>query len=82
MQAVVRHAAGFIRALGLPPVHIVGHSRGAYAAIRLTLENHDLVRSVTIVNTGTLSPGVGTVPMGTVARMPTLSVSMAAAVGR
>lgn len=60
MQAVVSHAAGFLRALGLPPVHIVGHSRGAYAAMRLTLEHHDLVRSVTMVNTGTLSPGIGT----------------------
>ena len=60
MQAVVNHAAGFIRALGRGPVHIVGHSRCAYAAMRLTLEHHDLVRSVTLVNTGTLSPGVGT----------------------
>jgi pimeloyl-ACP methyl ester carboxylesterase len=60
MQAVVRHAAGFLRALKLPPVHIVGHSRGGYAAVRLTLEHHQLVRSVTVVNSGTLSPGVGT----------------------
>jgi 2-hydroxy-6-oxonona-2,4-dienedioate hydrolase len=60
MQAVVRHAAGFLRALGLPPVHLVGHSRGGYAAVRLTLEHHELVRSITVVNSGTLSPGVGT----------------------
>jgi pimeloyl-ACP methyl ester carboxylesterase len=60
MQAVVRHAAAFLRAMKLPPVHIVGHSRGGYAAVRLTLEHHDLARSVTVVNSGTLSPGVGT----------------------
>lgn len=60
MRAVVQHLAGFLRALKLPPVHIVGHSRGGYAAARLTLENHELVRSVTLVNSGTLSPGVGT----------------------
>jgi pimeloyl-ACP methyl ester carboxylesterase len=60
MQAVVRHAAAFLRAMKLPPVHIVGHSRGGYAAVRLTLEHHDLVRSVSVVNSGTLSPGVGT----------------------
>lgn len=60
MAAVVRHAAAFVRALGLPPVHLVGHSRGGYAAVRLTLENHELVRSVTVVNSGTLGPGVGT----------------------
>ncbi len=60
MQAVVEHAAAFIRTLGLAPVHLVGHSRGGYAATRLTLENHDLVKTLTVVNSGTLSPGVGT----------------------
>jgi 2-hydroxy-6-oxonona-2,4-dienedioate hydrolase len=60
MQAVVQHLAAFLRALKLPPVHIVGHSRGGYASVRLALEHHDLVRSVTVVNSGTLSPGVGT----------------------
>ncbi|ARP93596.1 alpha/beta fold hydrolase [Bordetella genomosp. 13] len=60
MQAVVDHAAAFLRAMDLPPVHLVGHSRGGYAATRLTLQHHDLVRSLTIVNSGTLSPGVGT----------------------
>lgn len=60
MQAVVDHAAAFLRALDLPPVHLVGHSRGGYAATRLTLQHHDAVRTLTIVNSGTLSPGVGT----------------------
>jgi 2-hydroxy-6-oxonona-2,4-dienedioate hydrolase len=60
MHAVVQHLAGFIRAMKLPPVHIVGHSRGGYASVRLALEHHDLVRSVSLINSGTLSPGVGT----------------------
>ncbi|HYG44968.1 MAG TPA: alpha/beta fold hydrolase [Bordetella sp.] len=60
MQAVVDHAAAFLRALDLPPAHLVGHSRGGYAATRLTLQHHDAVRTLTIVNSGTLSPGVGT----------------------
>jgi pimeloyl-ACP methyl ester carboxylesterase len=60
MRAVVQHLAGFLREMRLPPVHIVGHSRGGYASVRLTLESPDLVRSVTCVNSGTLSPGVGT----------------------
>ena len=60
MRAVVRHARDFVRALKLGPVHLVGHSRGGYAAMRLALEEHDLVKSVTIVNSGTLGPGVGT----------------------
>lgn len=60
MAAVVRHATDFIRALDLPPVHLVGHSRGGYAAARLALEAQHLVRSLTIVNSGTLTPGVST----------------------
>lgn len=60
MSAVVAHAARFIRLMKLPPVHLVGHSRGGYAATRLTLQHPDLVNSLTIVNSGTLSPGVGT----------------------
>jgi 2-hydroxy-6-oxonona-2,4-dienedioate hydrolase len=60
MRAVVRHIREFIKALNLPPVHLVGHSRGGYAAIRVALEDHDIVKTVTVVNSGTLSPGVGT----------------------
>ena len=60
MAAVVRHAADFIAKLKLPPVHIVGHSRGGFAVVRLALEYPHLVRSVTIVSSGTLSPRVGT----------------------
>jgi pimeloyl-ACP methyl ester carboxylesterase len=60
MRAVVRHARDFIRTLGVEPVHLVGHSRGGYAAMRIALEDHDLVKTVTIVNSGTLGPGVST----------------------
>jgi pimeloyl-ACP methyl ester carboxylesterase len=60
MRAVVRHARDFIRALDLGPVHLVGHSRGGYAAMRVALDDHDVAKSLTIVNSGTLSPGVGT----------------------
>ncbi|SMH32765.1 alpha/beta fold hydrolase [Mesorhizobium australicum] len=60
MSRVVRHIADFIRAMKLPPVHIVGHSRGGFASARLTMEYPELVRSLSIVSSGTLSPGVGT----------------------
>jgi pimeloyl-ACP methyl ester carboxylesterase len=60
MRAVVAHIRDFITAAGLPPVHIVGHSRGGFAATRLAMECPHLVRSLTIVTSGTLSPGVGT----------------------
>jgi pimeloyl-ACP methyl ester carboxylesterase len=60
MAAVVRHAAAFITALKLPPAHLVGHSRGGFAATRIALEYPQLVRSLTIVSSGTLSPRVST----------------------
>jgi pimeloyl-ACP methyl ester carboxylesterase len=56
MAAVVEHIANFIRVMKLPPVHIVGHSRGGYAVTRLTLLYPELVKSLTIVCSGTLSP--------------------------
>ena len=56
MAAVVEHAAAFVRALKLPPAHVVGHSRGGFACTSLTLRHPDLVRSLTIVNSGTLMP--------------------------
>lgn len=60
MSTVVAHARDFIRIMKLPPVHIVGHSRGGFASARLTLDHPELVRSLSIVSSGTLSPGVGT----------------------
>ncbi|MFI6299976.1 alpha/beta fold hydrolase [Nonomuraea sp. NPDC050790] len=60
MGAVVDHLIAFLEALGLGPVHLVGHSRGGFAATRATLLRPDLIASLTIVNSGTLSPGVGT----------------------
>ena len=59
MAAVVRHAIGFLEAVGLREVHVVGHSRGAYAAARMTLERGDLVKSCIPVDTNTLAPGTG-----------------------
>ena len=48
------HAYEFVRALGLKSVHVAGHSRGAYPAARLALEHPDLVRSLIIVDSGTM----------------------------
>lgn len=59
MAAVVKHALGFLHALGLNRVHIVGHSRGAYLVARMTLEQPDLMKSCILVDSNTLAPGVG-----------------------
>jgi len=58
MAAVVRHAAAFIKTLDAPGVHLVGHSRGGFAATRIALEYPDLVKSLSIVCSGTLSPTI------------------------
>ena len=57
MGAIVEHAYGFIRELGLEGVHLVGHSRGAYVVTRLTLEHPELVRTLVIVDSNTIAPG-------------------------
>jgi 2-hydroxy-6-oxonona-2,4-dienedioate hydrolase len=59
MSAVVDHVANFIKALDLPPVHLVGHSRGGYVCCRTTLDYPELIRSCIIVDSLTLAPGRG-----------------------
>src|ERR1700735_1000348 len=60
MAASARHAQAFLRAFNLPPVHLVGHSRGAFIAARIALESPELVRSLTMVSSSTLMPLVAT----------------------
>ena len=55
--AVVEHAYGFLKALGLKDVHVGGHSRGGYVVARLTLLHPEIVKSCIIVDSGSLSPG-------------------------
>jgi pimeloyl-ACP methyl ester carboxylesterase len=57
MAATVKHAAGLLQALRLKNVHVVGHSRGGYVVARMTLDYPELVRSCTIIDSGTLAPG-------------------------
>ena len=56
IEAVVAHARGFIQALGLERVILVGHSRGGYLAMRLAMEMPDRISAVAIVNSASMSP--------------------------
>ena len=58
MAAVVQHAYGFLKALGLRDVHPLGHSRGAYLVARLCLEHPELFKSCILIDTNTLAPGI------------------------
>ncbi len=40
--------AEFLKKLRLPPVHLVGHSSGAYIALLATMDHPELVRSLTL----------------------------------
>jgi pimeloyl-ACP methyl ester carboxylesterase len=51
------HVAQFIRALDCGPVHLVGHSTGAFVACRLTQDQPRLVQSCAIVSSDTCAPG-------------------------
>lgn len=59
MHAVTQHAIKFLDTLKIKAAHIVGHSRGGVPATRLAIERSDLVKTLSIVCSSTLSPGVG-----------------------
>jgi pimeloyl-ACP methyl ester carboxylesterase len=49
IAALAEDLAGFARALGLPPMHVVGHSLGSAVAMQLALDHPALVRSLAVV---------------------------------
>ncbi|MBB1633443.1 alpha/beta fold hydrolase [Cupriavidus sp. UME77] len=59
MQAVVGHLIAFLDKLGLKNVHLVGQSAGALPVVAIAKARPDLVSTCTLINSSTLSPGVG-----------------------
>jgi 2-hydroxy-6-oxo-6-(2'-carboxyphenyl)-hexa-2,4-dienoate hydrolase len=55
---VVKHLHGFIRALGLERVHLVGHSQGGWPVTRLAMDHPELVASLVIVDSTMVAPAV------------------------
>jgi pimeloyl-ACP methyl ester carboxylesterase len=55
IEASIEHAIRAIEALGTPPVHLVGHSRGALVVARIALDRPELVRSLVVVDSNTLA---------------------------
>jgi pimeloyl-ACP methyl ester carboxylesterase len=56
MSATTRHLAGFVDALELDDVTLVGHSRGALPAAWLAIDRPQRVRSLVVYSSNTLAP--------------------------
>ncbi|MGE0451598.1 MAG: alpha/beta fold hydrolase [Vicinamibacterales bacterium] len=59
IQGEVEHMYQFIRSLNLGPVHLVGQSRGAGLALLLTVAHPEIVKTLVLVDSLTISPDVG-----------------------
>lgn len=54
MGTMVQHVYDFLNTMRVDSAHMVGHSRGGYAVIRLALEHPEMVKTLVIVDSGTL----------------------------
>jgi 2-hydroxy-6-oxonona-2,4-dienedioate hydrolase len=61
VTAEMEHLYGFIKVMKLDKLHIMGQSTGAYHAARVTLEHPDIVRTLILCDSATLSPPIGNV---------------------
>jgi 2-hydroxy-6-oxonona-2,4-dienedioate hydrolase len=59
MQASVAHLTAFLKAVGAGPCHLVGHSEGGYAALRVALDQPALVSSCVIIDSHTAATNAG-----------------------
>ena len=51
-KRVVDHVYGFIKAIDIEKVHLIGHSQGGWPVTRLALDHPEMVKSLVIVDSG------------------------------
>ena len=59
VTAEMEHLYNFLKVMGVEKFHVMGQSTGAYHAARIALERPELVKSLVICDSATLSPPVG-----------------------
>ncbi len=55
---VVDHVYGFIQAVGIEKVHLIGHSQGGWPVTRIAVDHPELVKSLIVVDSGTMAPSL------------------------
>ncbi len=63
-DALLKHAIGFMDAIGVSGAHLAGHSRGALLIAAMAFERPDLVKTLLPVSTNTLAPDDPAYPGG------------------
>ena len=61
VTAEMEHLYHFIKVMKLEKFHIMGQSTGAYHAARVTLEHPEMVQTLILADSATLSPPIGNV---------------------
>lgn len=62
MTAVIDHANGFLRTMGIDKATLVGHSRGALPAARIAADHPEMVKALVILPSSTLPAEDPSVP--------------------
>jgi 2-hydroxy-6-oxonona-2,4-dienedioate hydrolase len=61
VTAEMEHPYNFIKVMKLERFHIMGQSTGAYHAARMTLEHPEMIKTLILADSATLSPAIGNV---------------------
>jgi 2-hydroxy-6-oxonona-2,4-dienedioate hydrolase len=59
VTAEMEHLYAFLKAMNVSTFHVIGQSTGAYHAARITLEHPEMVKTLVLADSATLSPPMG-----------------------